>query len=242
MVRQLRESIVGIFLVLGVIIFIVLYTWLSGRIGFRNTYEVIAYFDDVSGLKVGDPVMVFGLEKGKIKSLEIDDDSVRAVIALDRDIVLPKDSKIAIRSTNYLGADRYIKIVLGKDEEVSSYFHGFNETLDLESLATQFDSLITTFENFKLPDIDKAMAQLSRSMNQNIQGLSDLVKGPTEKIERLVVRLDSLSMLLEGEGSVGKLLRKDDLYEEVRETNQALRDLIVDIKENPKKYITIKVF
>lgn len=242
MVRQLRESIVGIFLVLGVIIFIVLYTWLSGRIGFRNTYEVIAYFDDVSGLKVGDPVMVFGLEKGKIKSLEIDDDSVRAVIALDRDIVLPKDSKIAIRSTNYLGADRYIKIVLGKDEEVSSYFHGFNETLDLESLATQFDSLITTFENFKLPDIDKAMAQLSRSMNQNIQGLSDLVKGPTEKIERLVVRLDSLSMLLEGEGTVGKLLRKDDLYEEVRETNQALRDLIVDIKENPKKYITIKVF
>ncbi len=242
MVRQLRESIVGIFLVLGVIIFIVLYTWLSGRIGFRNTYEVIAYFDDVSGLKVGDPVMVFGLEKGKIKSLEIDDDSVRAVIALDRDIVLPKDSKIAIRSTNYLGADRYIKIALGKDEEVSSYFHGFNETLDLESLATQFDSLITTFENFKLPDIDKAMAQLSRSMNQNIQGLSDLVKGPTEKIERLVVRLDSLSMLLEGEGTVGKLLRKDDLYEEVRETNQALRDLIVDIKENPKKYITIKVF
>ncbi|UCG90984.1 MAG: hypothetical protein JSV97_07805, partial [candidate division WOR-3 bacterium] len=114
--------------------------------------------------------------------------------------------------------------------------------LDLESLGTQFDSLIATFENFKLPDIDKAVAKLSHSINQNIQGLSELVKGPTDKIERLVVRLDSLSMLLEGEGTVGKLLRKDDLYEEVRETNQALRDLIVDIKENPKKYITIKVF
>lgn len=242
MARQLKETIVGVFLVVGIIIFIVLYTWLSGRIGFRNTYEVIAYFDDVSGLKVGDPVMVYGLEKGKIKSLEIDGDSVRSVIALDRDIILPQDSRIAIRSTNYLGADRYIRITLGKDEDVSSHFHGFNETLDLESLAAQFDSLITTFENFKLPDLDKVVAQLSRSINKNIQGLSELVKGPSDKIERLVVRLDSLSMLLEGEGTVSRLLKSDDLYEEVRETNQALKDLIVDIKENPKKYITIKVF
>ena len=241
--RQLKETLVGVFIVAGVIVFVLLYTWLSGRLGFRNTYEVAVYFDDVSGLRVGDPVTVFGIEKGKIKSLQIDGDSVRAVIALDRDIILPDDSKIAIRSVNYLGTDRYVKINPGKDKEVSSIFHGVNETLDLESMATQFDSLIIAFKNLKLPDFDKALTQLSSSINKNIQGLSEMVKGPTDKIEGLIIRLDSLSMLLEGNGTIGKLLKSDDLYEEIRGTNRSLKDLIEDIKENPQKYIPpVKIF
>jgi len=49
-------------------------------------------------------------------------------------------------------------------------------------------------------------------------------------------------MLVKGDGSVGKLLKSDELYEEIRATNQALKALIQDINENPKKYLQIKVF
>jgi phospholipid/cholesterol/gamma-HCH transport system substrate-binding protein len=240
--RQLRDTLVGVFLVVGIIIFIVLYTWLSGRIGFRNTYELTIYFDDVAGLRVGDPVMVYGLEKGRIKSLGITGDSVKTVIALDRDIIVPEDSKIAIRAVSYLGGDKYIKISPGISSDASTTFHGINETLELESLAQEFDGVISKIESFKLPDLDKALVQLSRDIDQNIQALAEMVKGPSDKLEKLIVRLDSLSMLFEGEGTVGKLLKSDDLYEELRETNSALKALIEDIKENPQKYINIKVF
>jgi len=246
--KQFRETFVGIFIIAGIILFIVLYTWLSGRLGLRNTYDVIVYFDDVTGLRVGDPVAVYGIEKGKVKSLEIDSSMIRAVLAIDRDIVLPKDSKITVRSISYVGSDRYVKVTPGSAEEIADIYYGFNESLDLESMATQFDSLVVMIKNIAPDEIDlnKIAAKLSRSIDRNIRLLTETVKEPTDKFEHLVEKLDSLSTLMStlisGDGTVGKLLKSDELYEELRQTNQSLQDLVEDIKENPKKYINIKVF
>jgi len=246
--KQFRETFVGIFIIAGIILFIVLYTWLSGRLSLRNTYDVIVYFDDVTGLRVGDPVAVYGIEKGKVKSLEIDSSMIRAVLAIDRDIVLPKDSKITVRSISYVGSDRYVKVTPGSAEEIADIYYGFNESLDLESMATQFDSLVVMIKNIAPDEIDlnKIATKLSRSIDRNIRLLTETVKEPTDKFEHLVEKLDSLSTLMStlisGDGTVGKLLKSDELYEELRQTNQSLQDLVEDIKENPKKYINIKVF
>ncbi len=248
MSRNLKNTFVGLFIIVGIILFIILYTWLSGRIGLRNTYDVVVYFDDVTGLRIGDPVTVYGIEKGKVKSLEIDSSMIRGVLALDRDIVLPKDSKIAIRSVSYVGSDRYVKITPGKADETADVYYGMSEALDLESMASQFDSLMIMVKNLKLGDFDlnKAAQQLSRDINRNIVTLTEMMKRPTAKAEHLIERLDSLStvlsMYMKSDGTVGKLLTSDELYEEIRQTNQSVRDLIEDLKENPKKYINIKVF
>jgi ABC-type Zn uptake system ZnuABC Zn-binding protein ZnuA len=106
----------------------------------------------------------------------------------------------------------------------------------------QFDSLLILIKDIELPDFNKIAAEFSRKLDKATQQLSNMFEGPSEKIEDLVIRLDSLSLQFKGNGTVGKLLKSDELYEEVRETNQALKELITDIKENPKKYINIKVF
>jgi len=249
MSKKFRETLVGFFVIAGIIIFIVLYTWLSGQFSLRNTYDITIYFPDVVGLKTGDPVTVYGLEKGKVKSLEIDSGGVKVVVALNRDVILPKDSKIAIRSLTYVGSDRFVRIIPGSSEETAEVYSGFNESLDLESMATGLDSVIAVIKHLKMDNLGKIAEDLSRNIDKNIKELTDIVKGPTEKIERVVekvedvvVKLDSLSLLFKGDGTVGKLLTSDDLYEEIRETNQSLKALIEDIKENPKKYINIKVF
>jgi len=246
--KQIRETFVGIFIIAGILLFIVLYTWLSGRLSLRNTYDVIVYFDDVTGLRVGDPVAVYGIEKGKVKVLEIDSSMIRAVLAIERDIVLPKDSQIAVRSISYVGSDRYVKVIPGSSEEVADVYYGFNESLDLESMATQFDSLVVMIKNIAPDELDlnKIAMQLSRNIDKNIKLLTETVQEPADKFEHLVERLDSLSTLMStlisGDGTVGKLLKSDELYEELRLTNQSLQDLVEDIRENPKKYINIKVF
>jgi ABC-type transporter Mla subunit MlaD len=240
--KNLRETLVGVFVVISIIIFIVLYAWLSGRVGLRNTYDVTVYFDDVTGLRVGDPVMIYGLEKGKVKALELGKKGVATILALDRDIKLPEDSRIIIQSVSYLGSDRYVRIFPGKEQNQSTVFNGANQTIDLESMASNINSLVTMLRNVNLPDFDVVATDLMTELNRTTRRIADMVKGPTTRIESLAVRLDSLSMLIEGDGTLGRLLKSDELYEEVRETNQALRDLIVDIKENPKRYINIKVF
>lgn len=240
--RRLTETMVGVFIIAGIIVFIMLYAWLSGTLGFRNTNDITVYFDEVTGLRVGDPVTIYGLEKGKVKSLQVEHDGVLAVLAIDKDILIPEDSEISIRSMSLMGTDRYVKIVPGKATTVAALYHGYNADFDLGSMAAQFDSLVIMIKNIELPDLNKIALEFSRKLDKATQRLSGMFEGPSEKIEDLIVRLDTLSLHFTGDGTVGKLLKSDELYEEVRETNQALKDLIEDIEENPKKYINIKIF
>lgn len=240
--RKVTETLVGVFIIVGIIVFIMLYAWLSGRIGFRNTRDVEVYFDDVTGLRVGDPVRIYGLEKGKVKSFHIQAGKVLTILAIDKDIMLPEDSKISICSVSIMGADIYVKIILGQATTDASFYYGYNKTFDLESLGAQFDSLLIIVKDIELPDFNKIATEFSRKLDKSTQRLSSMFEGPIEKVEDLVVQLDSLSRHFKGDGTMGKLLKSDEFYEEVRATNQALKDLIEDIKENPKRYINIKVF
>ncbi len=45
-----------------------------------------------------------------------------------------------------------------------------------------------------------------------------------------------------GEGTTGQLLTNESLYNDLVRTTAALDSLIRDVRENPKKYVTIKVF
>ncbi|MGB7055217.1 MAG: MlaD family protein [bacterium] len=242
MTKGLRQALVGIFVIFGVIVFIVLYTWLSGRISLSNTYDVKVYFEDVEGLRVGDPVLVFGIEKGKVKSMQIDGDRVLVVLAMDEDVVLPEGSRLAVRAVSYIGADKYVKVTPGKGDKIPEVYYGSGASLQLEELASQLDSLITTFGKIQIPDLDQAVRRLSDDISNNLERLSVMIRRPVDRIETMVTRLDSLSMLITGDGTVGKLLKSDELYEEIRETNRALKALVEDINENPKKYLQIKVF
>jgi len=242
MTRGMRESLVGIFVIVGVIIFIALYTWLSGRLSLTNTYDADVYFEDVEGLRVGDPAFVFGIEKGKVKSLKIEGDRVLVVLAMDSDIVLPEDTRFVIRAVSYIGADKYVKVTPGKSDNIPEFYIGMSGSLELEAVVSQLDSLITTFSKIEIPDLNEAVGKLSRDITRNLERLSSVVRHPVARIETLVIRMDSISMLLKGDGTMGKLLQSDELYEEIRETNLALKALITDINENPKKYLQIKVF
>jgi len=249
MAKQIKTTLVGIFIIVGIILFVVLYTWLSGKISMRNTYDIVVYFQDVTGLKTGDPVLIYGIEKGKVKALDIDSGRVRVVLAIERDLILPEDSKIAVRSISYIGSDRFIKITPGKGSKKAVVYQGENETLDLEALVPQFDSLISFIKELRPEELTDMVTRLSKSIDKSIKELSSMLKQPTKKlgdvigkIEHVVDELDSLSVLLKGDGTVGRLLKSDELYQEVRGTNQELKELIKDIRENPQKYINVKIF
>jgi len=238
--KKIRDTLVGFFIVIGVVFFIILYTWLTGRIGMRNTRDVSVFYSDVGGLRVGDPVMVFGLEKGKIKSLRIEGGKVRTVLSVSRDIPLPEDSRFALRSGSLLGGDRYIKITPGTSATPGLVFEGVIESLDLESIAGELSKVIKMIENLKLPDLNNVGAQLSQAIDKSIKNLSQMFRQPGDQLNTLVQRLDSISIMLKGDGTVGRLLKSDELYQEMRSTAKSLKELVDDIKNNPKKYMDLK--
>jgi ABC-type transporter Mla subunit MlaD len=83
--RRIRDVIVTIFVLGGIGLAIFAYIWFSGRMAshYGRVYTVV--FRDVAGLKVGDPVQVLGIEKGKVTRIELVGGHVEVKVAVARD-------------------------------------------------------------------------------------------------------------------------------------------------------------
>ena len=61
------------------------------------------------------------------------------------------------------------------------------------------------------------------------------VKALTDRFDRLVAKLN------EGEGTMGRLLKDRQLYENMNGAVNDVRSLVEAIKKDPKKYLSVRV-
>ena len=115
MKKYSQETTVGIFLVIGLLFM----AYMAIRLGdvslFKDdTYLINARFQKVTGLRVGNPVTLFGLRIGKVSALEIDQEHQMAVVQMkiNRDITLYEDAIAAIKTEGLIG-DKYIDVDAG---------------------------------------------------------------------------------------------------------------------------------
>src|SRR3546814_20480819 len=89
----------------------------------RNTYDVTARFDDVTGLLVHDNVKIAGVVVGKVTSVSTDDGQAVVSMQIDGDHAhLPKDPSAAIRWRK-LTAQPYVTRSPGTSAEVHQDGH-----------------------------------------------------------------------------------------------------------------------
>ena len=97
-----------------------------------------------------------------------------------------------------------------------------------EKLNRTFSNLDVMAENF---------AKLSDSLAQ-----LDTGKLVTD-MQDVISKLDAIAIGLEnGDGSMGKLLKDDQLYDNLEGAAKQLEQLLQDLKLNPKRYVNISVF
>ncbi|MCX7757718.1 MAG: MlaD family protein [candidate division WOR-3 bacterium] len=227
---------------------IISYLGFSGKLKKIKGYEVIVYFKDVSGLKVGAPVMVRGIEKGRVLEVTLNSTSqfVTVKLLVNSDVILTEDSYFAIRALSYFGTDKFVNITPGTGKAVERKspinFYGTNETLELENVLIQLKSIISKFENIPVDSIKEYFLTFRSNADSLIKIISFPMIKTAEEFIKLSIKFDSLSKFLTQEGTISKLIKSDELYEEIRRTNNELSKLLADIKRNPQKYFTIKIF
>ena len=112
MKKYAMETIVGIFIVFGLIC-IGYMTVKLGHVSFLgdDSYSLIARFTTVTGLKIGNPVDVLGIEVGKVERITMDQESQKAVVEIKirKNIKIYDDAIASIKTEGLIG-DKYLSI------------------------------------------------------------------------------------------------------------------------------------
>lgn len=115
MKKYAMETTVGIFVVICLLCVAYL-TLKLGDVSFLGdkSYPLFAKFTSVSGLKVGSPVEMLGLEIGRVAGFTMDQEDQVAVVELriGKDVRIYDDAMASIKSYGLLG-DKYVNIDAG---------------------------------------------------------------------------------------------------------------------------------
>ncbi|MFY0644405.1 MAG: MCE family protein [Bacteroidia bacterium] len=132
------------------------------------------------------------------------------------------DASLALRSFKET-ADKLNRMLDGKDEQFDQIFLNVEKTTsDLKGLA---------------PKIDSIASQLERT-SSSIAKIE--IAETVEEINKLVLELNKTTLAINnGEGSLGKLLNEDELYEHLDATIVQLKSLLEDIEKYPSRYTGI---
>jgi phospholipid/cholesterol/gamma-HCH transport system substrate-binding protein len=120
MERSKSDIWVGLFVLIGgaAILFLALQSANLLSISFQPTYQIVAKFDNIGGLKRQAAVKSAGVVVGRVESISFDDKSyqARVTLALENRYAFPKDSSLKILTSGLLG-EQYIGVEAGADEK-----------------------------------------------------------------------------------------------------------------------------
>jgi phospholipid/cholesterol/gamma-HCH transport system substrate-binding protein len=188
-----RMVTVGIFVLLGIAIFVVAVLTLGGQ---KKTFEqkltLRAIFKDVNGLQPGNNVWFSGVKVGTIKKISFTPDAMVEVIMNIQTKTMQyikKDSRAKIGSEGFIG--NKIVVIFGGSPQ---------------SPAVTEDQLLSVDNGLST---DEMMATLQQN-NKNLLDITGNIKTITER-------------LMSGQGSAGRILSDDQLANELQAAVNSFR-------------------
>jgi phospholipid/cholesterol/gamma-HCH transport system substrate-binding protein len=119
--RTVLDLWVGVFVIAGMaaLLFLALKVGSMNVVKTNSSYELVAKFDNIGGLKVRAPVKSAGVVVGRVTDVQFDAENFEAIVTLriDNRYAFPKDTLAAIMTSGLLG-EQYLGLDAGGDTEM----------------------------------------------------------------------------------------------------------------------------
>lgn len=136
--------LVGLFVLLGLLALLFLALKVSNLTSIAGgpTYSVVAYFDDIGGLKPRAAVRGAGVVVGRVSSIDFDDQryQARVLLEIDSGVEFPKDTSAQILTSGLLG-EKYIGLSPGADPQPLKN----NDRITMTQSAVVLENIISQF-------------------------------------------------------------------------------------------------
>ena len=257
-----------------------------------------ASYNNVAGLEISSPVTVDGYKVGQVREIQFDYDNpgkIKVLLALDKKLRIPVDSKATMGST--LMSGNFIALKLGKSAEKLPV-GGNIDAIESSDLMSSLSEDIMPAVNQILPRVDSLLMNLNRiagdpallasiqrldgitgdilattgglksTVNKDLPVVMSNVKSISHGLDTVTANLGILSAQLKSlplnttvdnvnaltanltqfskqlndpNSTLGLLMNDPELYNKLNRVAADVDSLIVDIKKNPKRYISIKL-
>ncbi len=279
------------------------FNFLKGMDFFSNTSYYYVVYDNVSGLTISNPVMLNGLNVGRVKDIRImQNEAHKLLVVIDvrSDLALGKASQAVLADNGLLGgkmidlkippilqkinsgdtlvpvsnpsfmamledkADPIIEQIeplLSNLRDISekfktldteslnaalSDFKGITGTLNAQLAGGQLNSILTNLNSSSqdLAQAGKSLPQLTQKANTLMDSLNqvELTTVVNQANESMRQLNEILQGIAQGEGTLGALATNDSLYNSLNQVSEDVDKLVIDLRENPKRYVNISVF
>jgi len=248
--KKRYEMTVGIFVLIGFIGLSMIIFFVSGVRLFKDGYTLNVLYDYVSILDRGAPVRMAGVKIGEVHRVKLseisneNDRPVRVSVFIEEGIRIKKNYTFKIQGTHIL-SEPHIEISpnpesadWARDGDVllgvnpipieSLIERAHNISRELNGILVSLHRSLTDEESkAAVKEIVMNLAELTRSLNITMSGSEENLQNLIVHVESLTEAMDTVARKVEGgEGTLGKLLMTDELYQE-------LREFVKEIKARP---------
>lgn len=147
----------SLLIIVGVLYYIIKYTQI-----FSNQTIYYGYFDKVSGLQSGSPILLHGVRVGRVKDVALNAQKIKVTLSINEEMKIPEGSMATIVTGDISGA-KAIKLILGKSDR-SIPAEGFIATASDTTMIEMFNSKITPIlssSKFLLKSADTALVDFN---------------------------------------------------------------------------------
>lgn len=259
------ERKVGFFFMLSLIVLGVMVETGEKWNPFKKKVPYKTFLSSVTGLKVGDPVKLVGVDVGKIKQVKIQDEKVQIDFEVEPGTRIKKDTVAGLRLTNLLGG-QFLGLSLGSPaspllepggtvigKDVANIDIIVDNVSDLTKDAKVFIKDLNRNQNEVLQKISAILDDNRGNLRSSIANINSI----TEKLDRgdgslalllndkalynnaneAIVSIKNVTGKIEnGEGTIGKLVNDDALYADARSAIASLKDGVNEMSDGFKEF------
>jgi phospholipid/cholesterol/gamma-HCH transport system substrate-binding protein len=211
-----KDVKVALLTFLSVILFIVAYLFMKGTLLQSGNPKYCAIFQNVDKVKKSDHVYLSGVVVGTVDKIEFTDlahpKDVRVIFTADKELKIPKDSKIQITSTSIMG-NMGLVLHLGNSNEVIREMEtimGLPENGILQSLSSEIgplakssDSLLhnvnSLFDRGQKENVYITVDQMNATLatvNITLANMNRMIENNQKPIHQTMVNFERISTSL----------------------------------------------
>jgi phospholipid/cholesterol/gamma-HCH transport system substrate-binding protein len=225
--KNTLETRLGIFFALALAAAVIIMETIGSFDLLKPGTHLVARFDTVQELKVGDPVKMAGVQVGKVEKIGFATNKVEVVMKIIEAAAQVKtDSKASVRFTGLMGQN-FVSLTFGSPGAPRAE----NNTLLDVVEQPDFNMLITKLENVA-SGVENLTKSWSGDSVQNLLGpFTDFLKQNSPRLTAILGNMQTISsQIAEGKGTVGKLISDDALYHSAMAAVTNLNETANDIK------------